>query len=77
MSTTSKVMYFMRGSFQGVKGNGQCYYSDRLDSLATKAIEGLRQFLELLLVITHFFKGRLKEYFCLAAIVDKDFDTSH
>jgi hypothetical protein len=56
MSTTSKVMYFVRGFFWGAKGNGQCYYSDRLDSLATEATEGLCWLLELLLVTTHFSK---------------------
>jgi hypothetical protein len=57
MSTTSKVMYSMRGFFWGVKGNEQCYYSDELNSLAVEAIEGLHRLLKLLLVITHFFKG--------------------
>jgi hypothetical protein len=57
MSITSKVMYFVREFFWGDKGDRQCYYSDGLNSLATEAIEGLRQFLELLLIITHFFKG--------------------
>jgi hypothetical protein len=41
-----------------------------LDSFAAEAIEGLRWLLELLLVVTHLFKGRQKEYFCLAAIVN-------
>jgi hypothetical protein len=44
------------GGFWGAKGNGQCYYSDGLDSLAVEAIEGLHRLLELLLVITHFFE---------------------
>jgi hypothetical protein len=57
MSATSKDMYFVQGVFCA-KGNRQCYYSDGLDSLAAEAIEGLRRFLELLLVITHFFEGR-------------------
>jgi hypothetical protein len=45
------------GVFWAVRGNGQCYYSNGLDSLAAEAVEGLRRLLELLLVITHFFEG--------------------
>jgi hypothetical protein len=56
MSTTSKVIYSIRGFFGGAKGNEQCYYFDGLDSLATEAIEGLCRLLELLLIITHFLK---------------------
>jgi hypothetical protein len=43
--------------FRGAKGNG-CYYSEQLESFASEAIEGLCHFFQLLLVITHFFKGR-------------------
>jgi hypothetical protein len=56
MSTTMKVMYSVR-SFLGAKGDRQCYYSNMLDSFATEAIEGLRRFLEMLLIITHFLEG--------------------
>jgi hypothetical protein len=43
-----------------VKRDGQCYYSNRLDSFAVEAIERLHRFLELLLVITHFLKVHRK-----------------
>jgi hypothetical protein len=56
--------------FWGCQTRRQCYYSDRLNSFAAEAIEGLHRFFELLLVVAHFFEGWWKEYFCLAAIVD-------
>jgi hypothetical protein len=58
--------------FWGAKGNRQCYHSSGLGSFAAEAIERLRRFLELLLVITHFFEGQQEEYFCLAAIIDEN-----
>jgi hypothetical protein len=77
MSTTSKVMYSMRGFFWGVKGNEQCYYSDELNSLAVEAIEGLRRLLKLLLVITHFFKVNRKSISAWLPLSTRIFDTSH
>jgi hypothetical protein len=56
--------------FWGAKQDGQCYYSDKIDSCDAEAIKGLHRLFELLLA--HFFEGRQKEYFYLAAIVDKD-----
>jgi hypothetical protein len=64
-------MYSVRG-FLGAEQDGQCYYSDRLNSFAAKVIEGLRWLLELLLIVAHFFKVQQKENFCLAAVVDED-----
>jgi hypothetical protein len=61
------------GCFRGVERDGQCYYSDRLDSFAAEAIEVLHLFLELLFVIAYFFKGRQKKYFYLAVVVNDDF----
>jgi hypothetical protein len=42
----------------GVEGNRQCDCSNKVNSFAAKAIEGLRRFFQLLLVITHLFEGR-------------------
>jgi hypothetical protein len=44
--------------FWGAEGNGQCYYSNGLDSLAAEVIEGLHRLLELLFLRTHFLKSR-------------------
>jgi hypothetical protein len=60
------------GVLWGAKQDGQCYDPDGLDSFAAEAKDGLHRFFELFLVIAHFFEGREKEYFCLAAVVDKD-----
>jgi hypothetical protein len=49
-----KCYVLCAGVFWGAKGDGKCYYSDRLDCFVAEAIEGLRRFLELLLVITQF-----------------------
>jgi hypothetical protein len=76
MYTTLKVMYYVRG-FLGAERDGQCYYSDRLDSFAAKAIEGLRRFLELLLVITHFLNVDRKSIFAWLLLSTRIFDTSH
>jgi hypothetical protein len=54
----SKVMHSGGGGGWGAKENGQCYSSKGLDSFAAKVIEGLRQFFQLLLIATHFFKGQ-------------------
>jgi hypothetical protein len=51
------MLCILCGFFFGAEGDGQCYYSDRLDSFTIEAIEGLCWFLELLLVVTHFFEG--------------------
>jgi hypothetical protein len=80
MSTTSKVMHSVRGGgggFRGAKENGQCYYSDGLDSLATEAIEGLHRLLQLLLVITHFLKVDRKSISAWLPLSIRIFDTSH
>jgi hypothetical protein len=63
--------------FWGSKGDGERYYSDRLDSFAAKAIEGLCWFLELLLVITHFSKVDRKSISAWLPLSTKIFDTSH
>jgi hypothetical protein len=55
------------------KEMGNAITPNRLDSFAAKAIEGLRLFFQMLLVVTHFLEGRLKEYFCLTPVVDEDF----
>jgi hypothetical protein len=52
-----RMLCILCGFFFGAEGDGQCYYSDRLDSFTIEAIEGLCWFLELLLVVTHFFEG--------------------
>jgi hypothetical protein len=70
-------MYSVRGFFLGAKGNGQCYYSDGLDSLAVKAVEGLRRLLELLLIITHFLKVDRKSISTWLPLSTRIFDTSH
>jgi hypothetical protein len=57
MSTTSNVMYSVRGGFGGAEGYRECDGPDWFNSFPAKAIEGLRWFLELLLVKTHFVKG--------------------
>jgi hypothetical protein len=61
----------------GAKGDEKCYYSDGLDSLAAKAIEGLRWLLELLLVITHFSKVDRKSISAWLPLSTRIFDTSH
>jgi hypothetical protein len=42
--------------------------------LPIKAVEGLHRLFELFSIIPHFLKSREKKDFCLAAIVDEDFD---
>jgi hypothetical protein len=56
MSTTLKIIYSVQG-FLGTERDGQCYHSDGLNSLVSEAVEELRQFLVLFLIITHLFKG--------------------
>jgi hypothetical protein len=36
----------------------QHYYTDGLDSFTAEAVEGLRQFFQLLLIVTHFLEGQ-------------------
>jgi hypothetical protein len=72
MSTTSKVIYSVRGVFWGADRDGQCYYLDMLDSFAAKAVQGLHRFFKLLLVVAHFLDGRQKEYFYPATVVNED-----
>jgi hypothetical protein len=43
--------------FWSAKGHQECDSPDQFDSFPTEAIEGLRQFFELLSVKTHFVKG--------------------
>jgi hypothetical protein len=76
MSTTLKVMYYVRGFFCA-KRDGQCYYSDGLDSFAAKAIEGFCWILELLLVITHFFKADRKSISAWLLLSMRILDMSH
>jgi hypothetical protein len=60
MSTTSNVMYSVRGGgggFGGAEGSRECAGPDWFNSFPAKAIEGLQWFLELLLVKTHFVEG--------------------
>jgi hypothetical protein len=42
----------------GTKGNMQCYHTNQLDSFIAEAIEGLRQFFELVFVVSHLLEGR-------------------
>jgi hypothetical protein len=63
--------------FWGAEGDGQCYYSNGLDSFAAEAIEGLRQFLEPLLVIPHFSKVDKKSISAWLPLSTRIFDTSH
>jgi hypothetical protein len=65
------------GGFRGAKGNGQCYYSDGLDSLATEAIEGLHRLFQLLLVITHFLKVDRKSISAWLPLSIRIFDMSY
>jgi hypothetical protein len=47
------------GDFWGAERDGECYFPDGLDSFTTEGTKGLHRFLELLLVIAHFFEGRM------------------
>jgi hypothetical protein len=37
--------------------DGQCYDSDRLDSFASEAVEGLHRLFEMFLIIAHYFES--------------------
>jgi hypothetical protein len=54
MSTTSNVMYSVRGGFGSAEGYWACDGAYWLNSFPTEAIKGLRWFFELLSVKTHF-----------------------
>jgi hypothetical protein len=68
-----KCDVFGAGSFGVTEGYRECDGPDRFDSFPIKAIEGRRQFFELLLVKTHFVEGCQEEDFGLTAIVNEDF----
>jgi hypothetical protein len=57
MSTTSKVMYSVRGFFGSGKGHRECDSPDRFNSFPAKVIEGPQWFSELLSVKTYFIEG--------------------
>jgi hypothetical protein len=72
MSTTSKVMYSMRGFFGVMNDTGKAD-PDWFNSFSAEAIEGLRRFFELFSVKNHFFEGCEEKDFVLASIVNEDF----
>jgi hypothetical protein len=73
MSTTSKVMYSVRGFYDLSNETGKVMTLIGSILYSAEAIEGLRRFFELLLIIAYFFKGCEEENFGLIAILNEDF----
>jgi hypothetical protein len=73
MSMTWKVIYSVRGGFGSAEGHRECDSLDRLDSFPVEAIEGIRQFSELLSIKTHLIKGCEEGNFSLTPVANEDF----